>query len=647
MTEPTGRGTPVATETPDLVAERVRQLQALFPDVVTEGRVDFDKLRAALGDSVNGEPERYSFTWAGKRDAISLLQMPSRATLLPAPDESVNWDETKHLFIEGDNLEVLKLLYKAYFGRVKMIYIDPPYNTGNDFIYPDNFADSLDTYLRITGQRDENGNGLTSNPETSGRYHSAWLSMMYPRLFVARQLLRDDGVIFVSIDDHEVHNLRMLMNEVFGEENFLSLVTSVNNLKGRSDDKFFATANDYILCFSKNSETCEIKGLPLPDDKLGEYNRNDSFGSFKEIPFKKTGKGWRRVDRPDMFYAIYYDPATRVVSLDPGQGRICIHPMRGNEEGRWRWGRDTFLERKERDIVVRRVRGGNWTVFTKMRLSEGGEERTLKPKTIWIDQKYDSAKGADMLNGLLGSRDLIDNPKPVGTLEDIVRIGANDSDIVLDFFAGSSTTAQAVLELNREDGGNRRFIMVQLPEPTPEDSTARQQGFETIADIGKERIRRVATKLHDERNGRLDLDGDAASEDLGFRVFKLNESHYRRWTGLETRDAEHYAEQMELFIDPLLDGWQPEGVIWEVAIKEGYGLTARIEPVPDITTNAVTRVSDPDTGQSFLICLDDTLDPATVAALRLGVDDLFICRDVAADDTLMANLALNCRFKTI
>ena len=209
--------------TPDLAAERVRQLQALFPDAVTEGRVDFDKLRAALGDTVNGEPERYSFTWAGKRDAIRLLQVPSRATLLPAPDESVSWDETKHLFIEGDNLEVLKLLYKAYFGRVKMIYIDPPYNTGNDFVYPDKFADPLDTYLRITGQRDENGNGLTSNPETSGRYHSAWLSMMYPRLFVARQLLRDDGVIFVSIDDHEVHNLRMLMNEVFGEENFVAL----------------------------------------------------------------------------------------------------------------------------------------------------------------------------------------------------------------------------------------------------------------------------------------------------------------------------------------------------------------------------------------------------------------------------------------
>ena len=254
MTEPAGRGVPVATETPDLVAERVRQLQALFPDVVTEGRVDFDKLCTALGDTVNGEPERYSFTWAGKRDAIRLLQMPSRATLLPAPDESVNWDETKHLFIEGDNLEVLKLLYKAYFGRVKMIYIDPPYNTGNDFVYPDKFADPLDTYLRLTGQRDENGNGLTSNPETSGRYHSAWLSMMYPRLFAARRLLRDDGVIFVSIDDHEVYHFRMLMNEIFGEENFLGTIVWKNATD--NNPSRVAAEHEYISVFARDADRC-------------------------------------------------------------------------------------------------------------------------------------------------------------------------------------------------------------------------------------------------------------------------------------------------------------------------------------------------------------------------------------------------------
>lgn len=310
MTEPVKRGVPVATETPDLVAERVQQLKALFPDVVAEGRVDFDKLRAALGDSVNGEPERYSFTWAGKRDAIRLLQMPSRATLLPAPDESVNWDETKHLFIEGDNLEVLKLLYKAYFGRVKMIYIDPPYNTGNDFIYPDNFADSLDTYLRITGQRDENGNGLTSNPETSGRYHSAWLSMMYPRLFVARQLLRDDGVIFVSIDDHEVHNLRMLMNEVFGEENFVALVVARTNPRGRTLDRFFAKTHEYLVVFARDATQQAICEIPKGEKAIAAYRKRDSGGYFRELELRNRNPIFNRQNRPNLFYPFYANPET-------------------------------------------------------------------------------------------------------------------------------------------------------------------------------------------------------------------------------------------------------------------------------------------------------------------------------------------------
>ena len=629
MTEPTGRGTPVAMTTPDLAAERVRQLQALFPDVVTEGRVDFDKLRAALGDAVNGEPERYSFTWAGKRDAIHLLQMPSRATLLPAPDESVNWDETKHLFIEGDNLEVLKLLYKAYFGRVKMIYIDPPYNTGNDFIYPDNFADSLDTYLRITGQRDENGNGLTSNPETSGRYHSAWLSMMYPRLFVARQLLRDDGVIFVSIDDHEVHNLRMLMNEVFGEENFIAELCWNNVYGGGAKSKHVVSQHEYVLLFSRNLDALGEIELPPDLDARRRYTGRDEKYPIRG-PFRTQPLATNSMDqRPNLRFPIKW------------QGEE-IWPER-----QWQWSEErvkTALANNE--LIIGRNRG-KWSVRYKQYLrDEMGEERTSKLFSVLTGPW--GQEGTAEIREYFSDGKVFPFPKPSKLIKHFLSsVWRDDSAIVLDFFAGSCPTAQAVLELNREHSSHHRFIMVQLPEATPADSTARQQGFETIADIGKERIRRVAAKLHDEQNGRLDLRGDAASEDLGFRVFKLAESHYRRWTGLETRDAEHYAEQMELFIDPLLDGWQPEGVIWEVAIKEGYGLTARIEPVPDITTNRVTRVSDPDTGQSFSICLDDTLDPATVEALDLSVDDLFICRDVAADDTLMANLALNCRFKTI
>ena len=477
MTEPTGRGTPVATTTPDLAAERVRQLQALFPDAVTEGRVDFDKLRAALGDTVNGEPERYSFTWAGKRDAIRLLQMPSRATLLPAPGESVNWDETKHLFIEGDNLEVLKLLYKAYFGRVKMIYIDPPYNTGNDFVYPDKFADPLDTYLRITGQRDENGNGLTSNPETSGRYHSAWLSMMYPRLFVARQLLRDDGVIFVSIDDHEVHNLRMLMNEVFGEENFVALVVARTNPRGRTLDRFFAKTHEYLVVFARDATQQAIREIPKGEKAIAAYKKRDSGGYFRELELRNRNPMFNRQNRPNLFYPFYANPETGDVRLRR-EGAFTFEVLPRNsaeEDGCWTWGQ-AKARRNLQLLLARQVNTGAWRVFRKDYLPPEGA--TTKEKALWPDKEINHENGKEELGRLFG-RTPFDFPKSVALMRKCIAPGASTSeeDIILDFFAGSCSTAQAVLELNREDGGNRRFIMVQLPEPTPADSTAPAAGL--------------------------------------------------------------------------------------------------------------------------------------------------------------------------
>ncbi|MFM5980316.1 MAG: site-specific DNA-methyltransferase [Sphaerospermopsis kisseleviana] len=288
-------------------AEQIKQLKAIFPEVFTEGEIDFAKLQATLGKIIDDRPERYSFTWAGKREAIQVLQASSRGTLKPERSESVDFDSTQNLFIEGDNLEVLKLLRKSYAGQVKMIYIDPPYNTGNDFIYPDNYTDALDNYLELTGQKDSEGNLQTSNPETSGRYHSAWLSMMYPRLFLARQLLRDDGVIFVSIDDHEVHNLRLLMNEIFGEENLLGNIANINNPKGRSDDKFIATAHEYLLVYAKNKNYTYWNGFE-PDEKvLVRYNKEDEKGKFREIDLRKTGDEDLKEDRPEMFYYFYYN----------------------------------------------------------------------------------------------------------------------------------------------------------------------------------------------------------------------------------------------------------------------------------------------------------------------------------------------------
>jgi adenine-specific DNA-methyltransferase len=345
----------------DIKAEQLEQLKAIFPEVFTEDNIDFAKLKATLGKIIDDRPERYSFTWAGKREAIQMLQTPSKATLKPERSESVDFDNTQNLFIEGDNLEVLKLLRKSYSGQVKMIYIDPPYNTGNDFIYPDNYTDPLDNYLELTGQKDSEGNLQTSNPETSGRYHSAWLSMMYPRLFLARQLLRDDGVIFVSIDDHEVHNLRLLMNEVFGEENFLGNIANINNPKGRSDDKFIATAHEYLLVYAKNRNYTCWNGFE-PDEKvLVRYNKEDEKGKYREIDLRKTGDEDLKEDRPEMFYYFYYNSDNEDLILTKEKQNLDnyqeIIPIREDGKlGRWRWGFETSRE-KLINLKCRYIRG--------------------------------------------------------------------------------------------------------------------------------------------------------------------------------------------------------------------------------------------------------------------------------------------------
>jgi adenine-specific DNA-methyltransferase len=334
--------TPVPRGTPDITAERLAQLRDLFPEAFSEDQVDFDKLRASLGDLVDEQRERYSFTWAGKTNAIRILQTPTRATLIPCPEQSLDFDTTQNLFIEGDNLEVLKLLYKPYFGRVKMIYIDPPYNTGNDFVYPDNYADPLDTYLKLTGQRDAEGNLLTTNPETSGRYHSAWLSMMYPRLFLARQLLREDGVIFVSIDDNEVHNLRMLMNEVFGEENLVEQIVWKNKYGAGALTTGLANVHEYILCYSRSAIT--NLEAPLSDDEIRKYkNRDAKFatrGGYVTQPLATTSKD----DRPNLRYAVHHE---------------------GHEiwpEKQWVWAKDRFDAAYANDeIVIAESRSGSTT----------------------------------------------------------------------------------------------------------------------------------------------------------------------------------------------------------------------------------------------------------------------------------------------
>jgi adenine-specific DNA-methyltransferase len=610
----------------DLLQESIARLRELFPQAVTEGKIDFAKLRETLGDEVDDRPERYSFTWAGKRDAIRLLQTPSRATLVPAPKESINFDETQNLFIEGENLEVLKLLYKSYAGRVKMIYIDPPYNTGNDFIYPDDFRDPLDTYLKLTGQKDSEGNLLTSNPEKSGRYHSAWLSMMYPRLFIARQLLAEEGLLFVSIDDTEVHDLRMLLNEVFGEENFVAHIVWQKRYVSNMTAKYVSDMHDHVLVFARSAQLVTVKKLERTGEQIADYKNpdNDARGP------------WRA---QDLSASKYYKAGQFTITTPAG---LKVNPPPGRY---WRCNEGQYTSWLE-DGRIWFGKEGTARPMLKAFLSTATEGVT--PNTWWGHEFAGHNKEATLeVKALFGGAAPFDTPKPVKLIRRILDLIDDPSCLVLDFFAGSATTAHAMLELNHIDGGRRRFIMVQLPEKSPDSSVATKGGYDTIADIGKERIRRVIKKLQDESKGKLDLKDREAPEDLGFRVFKLAESNYRPWKGVENKDGAAYVETMELFTDPLVPGWKPINVIYEAALKEGYGLTAKVEKVKGLKDNTVYLVTDADKGQSFRISLDDRLKAATVKALALKKDDLFICRDAALTDEMAANLALQCNLKTI
>lgn len=623
---------------------RVAALRELVPEAAGERGIDWERLRTAFGVVIDERPDRYRFEWAGKRDAIANLQQPSTATLVPVPKESINFDATHHVFIEGENLEVLKLLYKPYSGRVKMIYIDPPYNTGNDFIYRDDYSRPLEAYLEQTGQneaRPADSRDAAERAARTGRLHSDWLSMMYPRLFLARQLLRDDGVIFVSIDDHEVHHLRLLMNEIFGEENFLATFVRRRRMATGMRGEPVSPDHEYVVAYARFGPTVALFGQ---ERRVEDYPYEDEQGRYRSTDLTV---GMTREMRPKQWYAVtnptsraeYWPPDGRVWRFQPSV--MSEHIRTGNII----WPEDLAESRMTRPRF-------------KTRFDPGGEATV--PISTWIDTKDEgdedescevlvaglNQEGTRELREVLGAQ-VLEYPKPVSLVAALVRLATRAEDIVLDFFAGSGTTAEAVVRCNEEDGGSRQFIIVQLPETTDPQSGARQAGFHTISAIGRERVRRVVTSLEQASSGQNDL--YERHGDRGMAAYELAPSCFRAWVPTESPNAEGLIEALGLFADPLRDGWQPVDVITEVAIKEaGFGLNPRIEPLQAITTNTVYRVADRDRERHFHICLDDRLDPQTPKALGLhGDTDLFVCRDVAVDDTLAANLALQCRLRTI
>jgi adenine-specific DNA-methyltransferase len=539
---------------------------------------------------------------------------------------------------------------------VKMIYIDPPYNTGNDFIYRDDYSEPRRAYLEKTGQIDAEGNVLTSNPETSGRYHSDWLTMMYPRLFLARQLLREDGVIFVSIDDNEVHHLRLLMNEILGEEQFVADIAVVNNLKGRSDRRYIATAHEHLLMYTMPEFLS--KGLSLTPEKIAEYDQVDEEGNrFQWRDLRKRGGADTREERPNLFFPLYLNQETGELSVEPsGDTDVTIYPRKSDgTDGCWRWGKDRVASHI-RQLKASRVRDTDrWNVYYRVYLKIDGEPRTRKPKSVWIGSRYSTDLAQRAFKELLPGLDIDAPPKAVGFVKDIVEQSTGGRDICLDFFAGTCTTAQAILELNHEDGGERRFVMVQLSEPLAESQTLSDGlAVDSMSEIGKERIRRViATMREGNENGQLSLDL-RPDEDLGFKVFKLAPSTFRQWEPPEGEGAEALEEQLALFDRGVEEGADPTDVIYEVILKLGYSLNARIEPL-DVESNRAYRVVDEidktdetdQTTASFYVCLDDELADETIDALPLDKETTFVCLDTALDDSQKVNLAMGCLLKVI
>ena len=605
----------------DIVEQNIEQLKELFPEVFSEGKIKFDQLQEVLGNYVVDNEDHYNFKWHGKHKAGRFAQTPTTGTLRPAKDESVDWDTTQNLFIEGDNLEVLKLLQKSYHRQVKMIYIDPPYNTGKEFIYPDNFQDNLDTYLRYTGQIDKNGYKFSTNSDTSGRYHTNWLNMMYPRLKLARNLLRDDGVIFISIDDHEVGNLRKIADEIFGEENFVATLAVQLNPRGRHLDKFIAKTHESIIIYAKdiNVETT-IYGLEKPRRMIEEYNEKDERGKYRKLGLRNRNQAFNPQTRPNLFYPLYVNPKTSEASTNKtDQFSEEIWPITSDGvKTCWTWGKKKV--EKDAGLIIAGKFGEEWRVYRKdYLLDENGNPATTLPKSLWIDKEINNDYGKKSIKDLFGGP-IMDFPKSLELIKKLIKIGTSEEDIVLDFFAGSATTAHAALQLNAEENTNRTFIMIQLPEPANERSPAYKAGYKTIADLGKDRIRRAINAI-DEQQGEL-LDNQ---NDLGFKVFKLDSSNIKRW------DANFDTLENDLLnaVDYIKQDRSNEDLLYELLLKYGLDLTVPIEE-RKIAGKAVYSI-----GQGALIaCLDEDVSMDVVKGIGALKEELNpkIMRVVFKDD---------------
>ncbi|MDR0914622.1 MAG: site-specific DNA-methyltransferase [Oscillospiraceae bacterium] len=594
----------------DLERTNLEKLASVFPEVIVEGQLDLTKLLDLLGKYDIKDFEKYSFTWKGKSECLPLAQKRSTGTLRPKPNESVNFDETNNIYIKGDNLEVLKLLQTAYYRQVKMIYIDPPYNTGNDFVYADDFADPMAKYKEVTQQTTK------SNPETMGRFHTNWLNMMYPRLRLAANLLRDDGVIFISIDDHEVHNLRKLCDEVFGEENFVTQIVWERAFAPINLMKQFSPSHDFVIVYAKRLDELICNGIQRTDIADSRYSNPDN-----------DPRGvWSSSD-------ISVGPAieANIYPITTPSGRV-VEPPAGRS---WRLSKNAFFERLQ-DNRIWFGEDGNGVPRIK-RFKSDLRKSGMTPMTIWkhIDVGH-SQSATKALKELFDGKMFFDYPKPVSLIKRMLELYTQDNDIILDFFSGSGTTAHAVMQLNAEDGGNRRFILVQLPEVTDEKSEAYKAGYKNICEIGTERIRRTGKKLTETDKQMMLGDENKKDLDVGFKVFELDTSNLKSWDGTPVDEEEQtlLIERMHNMIDNVKPDRTDMDMVYEIMLKMGVPLTYTITPL-DINDKIAYSIGEE---CLLLICLAEGITPENIEKMcDYTPGKIIFSRRCMKDDTTMAN----------
>lgn len=629
--------------TSNLADENFKRLAEMFPNAVTEtitgyeenGRpiieraIDADVLRQEISAQVvEGAQERYQFTWPDKKKSVVLANAPIAKTLRLDREKSVGRDgaegsmDSENIYIEGDNLDALKLLQETYLGKVKMIYIDPPYNTGNDFIYQDDFSQNSDEYLADSGQFDEEGNRLVQNTESNGRFHTDWLNMLYPRLKLSKDLLTEDGLIFISIDENEILNLRKICTEIFGEDRFIAQITLLCNPKGRSQDKYIANCHEYVLIYSKSVLPIGSVSIPKTLEEIKkDYSLFDNEGRpYRELELRNTHRDFGKFNRPKLWYPFYVS-MDGTVSLTASFNSEEIYPIwEDGFEGCWTWGKEKAIS--EIHMLVGRKTNGKTKIYRKAYAYEDGNLPMKQVKSIWNDNSFFTEKGQIAFNLLFEAKGkLFQSPKSILMLQQCILMSQKKDMIILDFFSGSATTAHAVMQLNAEDGGNRKFIMVQLPEKTDEKSEAYKAGYKTICEIGEERIRRAGRKIKEETG---------ADMDYGFRVFRVDSSNMK---DVYYRPAEYTQEQLSLYADNIKPDRTPEDLLFQVMLDLGVLLSSKIEE-EEIAGKKVFSVEN-----GYLIaCFDNNVTEETVTEIARRHPFYAVFRDSGlANDSVAVN----------